>query len=137
MWRWFENFYIGIVVFVFYYVMGFFIVVFVMVNVIEIILCGVIKGIYENFVCGEWFEVIFFCLDIVCVMIFIVEYLFCFYVVLDRCKFMCSVMSVIDVVVIFFYYIGFVIIDNDDVSGVFVMFWVFCVFRIFKFFCYL
>lgn len=53
MWRWFENFYIGIVVFVFYYVMGFFIVVFVMVNVIEIILCGVIKGIYENFVCGE------------------------------------------------------------------------------------
>lgn len=55
-------------------------------------------------------------------MIFIVEYLFCFYVVLDRCKFMCSVMSVIDVVVIFFYYIGFVIIDNDDVSGVFVMF---------------
>lgn len=50
-----------------------------------------------------------------------------------RCKFMRSVMSIIDVVAILPYYIGLIIKDNDDVSGAFVTLRVFRVFRIFKF----
>lgn len=133
MWRWFENPHIGTAALVFYYVTGFFIAVSVMANVIETIPCGVIKGTHENPACGERFEAIFFCLDTACVMIFTAEYLLRLYAAPDRCKFMRSVMSVIDVVAILPYYIGLVITDNDDVSGAFVTLRVFRVFRIFKF----
>lgn len=105
MWRWFENPHIGTAALVFYYVTGFFIAVSVMANVIETIPCGVIKGTHENPACGERFEAIFFCLDTACVMIFTAEYLLRLYAAPDRCKFMRSVMSVIDVVAILPYYI--------------------------------
>ncbi|KAJ8302007.1 hypothetical protein KUTeg_020994 [Tegillarca granosa] len=66
-------------------------------------------------------------------MIFTAEYLLRLYAAPDRCRFMRSVMSIIDVVAILPYYIGLVITDNDDVSGAFVTLRVFRVFRIFKF----
>lgn len=75
----------------------------------------------------------FFCLDTACVMIFSCEYMLRLYAAPQRCKFMRSVMSVIDVVAIMPYYIGLFIKDNDDVSGAFVTLRVFRVFRIFKF----
>nr|XP_022299292.1 potassium voltage-gated channel protein Shal-like isoform X1 [Crassostrea virginica] len=133
MWRWFENPHIGTAALVFYYVTGFFIAVSVMANVIETIPCGVIPGTHENPACGERYELAFFCLDTACVMIFTAEYLLRLYAAPDRCKFMRSVMSVIDVVAILPYYIGLVMTENDDVSGAFVTLRVFRVFRIFKF----
>lgn len=87
----------------------------------------------ENLSCGDSFKVAFFCLDTACVMIFTVEYLLRLYAAPNRCKFMHSVMSLIDVVAIMPYYIGLGIKDNDDVSGAFVTLRVFRVFRIFKF----
>lgn len=66
-------------------------------------------------------------------MIFTAEYLLRLFAAPDRCKFMRSVMSVIDVVAIMPYYIGLFMTDNDDVSGAFVTLRVFRVFRIFKF----
>ena len=51
----------------------------------------------------------------------------------DRCKFMRSVMSVIDFVAIMPYYIGLGLSDDNEVSGAFVTLRVFRVFRIFKF----
>lgn len=87
----------------------------------------------ENLSCGDTFKVAFFCLDTACVMIFTAEYLLRLYAAPNRCKFMHSVMSLIDVVAIMPYYIGLAIKDNDDVSGAFVTLRVFRVFRIFKF----
>ncbi|XP_046575263.1 potassium voltage-gated channel protein Shal-like isoform X3 [Haliotis rubra] len=133
MWRAFENPHIGTAALVFYYVTGFFIAVSVIANVVETVPCGVEVGKKENRSCGDRFHVAFFCLDTACVMIFTAEYLLRLYAAPDRCKFMRSVMSIIDVVAILPYYIGLVITDNDDVSGAFVTLRVFRVFRIFKF----
>ncbi|XP_071083335.1 potassium voltage-gated channel protein Shal-like isoform X4 [Haliotis cracherodii] len=133
MWRAFENPHIGTAALVFYYVTGFFIAVSVIANVVETVPCGVVKGQKENPPCGDKFRIAFFCLDTACVMIFTAEYLLRLYAAPDRCKFMRSVMSIIDVVAILPYYIGLVITDNDDVSGAFVTLRVFRVFRIFKF----
>ena len=75
----------------------------------------------------------FFCLDTACVMIFTAEYFLRLYAAPDRCKFMRSVMSVIDFVAIMPYYIGLGLSDDNEVSGAFVTLRVFRVFRIFKF----
>ena len=133
MWRAFENPHTGTAALVFYYVTGFFIAISVMANVAETIPCGTVPGTLLNPPCGERYEDIFFCLDTACVMIFTAEYLLRFFAAPERCKFMRSVMSVIDVVAIFPYYIGLGISDNKDVSGAFVTLRVFRVFRIFKF----
>jgi potassium voltage-gated channel Shal-related subfamily D protein len=133
MWRWFENPHIGTAALVFYYVTGFFIAISVMANVIDTLPCGTIPGTLETPSCGERYQLAFFCLDTACVMIFTGEYLLRLYAAPDRCKFMRSVMSVIDVVAILPYYIGLVMTENDDVSGAFVTLRVFRVFRIFKF----
>ena len=133
LWRAFENPHTSTAALVFYYVTGFFIAISVMANVVETIPCGVIPGTNKNPPCGERYEVVFFCLDTACVMIFTAEYLVRLFAAPDRCKFMRSVMSVIDVVAILPYYIGLAMTDNKDVSGAFVTLRVFRVFRIFKF----
>ncbi|XP_025106658.1 potassium voltage-gated channel protein Shal-like isoform X3 [Pomacea canaliculata] len=133
MWRAFENPHVGTTALVFYYVTGFFIAVSVIANVVETIKCGKMPGSKVELSCGERYSVAFFCLDTACVMIFTAEYMLRLYAAPDRCRFMRSVMSVIDVVAILPYYIGLVLSDNDDVSGAFVTLRVFRVFRIFKF----
>lgn len=134
MWRAFENPHTSTAALVFYYVTGFFIAVSVVANVVETVPCTHKEGNPENKIsCGDTFKVAFFCLDTACVMIFTAEYLLRLYAAPFRCKFMRSVMSVIDVVAIMPYYIGLFIKDNDDVSGAFVTLRVFRVFRIFKF----
>jgi potassium voltage-gated channel Shal-related subfamily D protein 2 len=133
MWRAFENPHTGTMALVFYYVTGFFIAVSVVVNVIETIPCGLIPGTDRNPPCGELFEVELFCLDTACVVIFTAEYLMRLYAAPDRCRYVRSVMSVIDVVAILPYYVGLGITDNKDLSGAFVTLRVFRVFRIFKF----
>nr|QWK64009.1 potassium voltage-gated channel protein Shal [Scolopendra subspinipes] len=133
MWRAFENPHTGTSALVFYYVTGFFIAISVMANVVETVPCGMLAGTGRNLSCGDRYKIIFFCLDTACVMIFTAEYLLRLFAAPDRCKFMRSVMSIIDVVAIMPYYIGLGIKDNDDVSGAFVTLRVFRVFRIFKF----
>src|SRR6218665_1966748 len=133
MWRAFENPQTSTPALVFYYVTGFFIAVSVMTNVIETVPCGAIPGTNRNPPCGERYEVELFCLDTACVMLFTGEYLLRLYAAPIRCKYMRSVMSVIDAVAILPYYIGLGITDNKDLSGAFVTLRVFRVFRIFKF----
>lgn len=133
MWRAFENPHTSTAALVFYYVTGFFIAVSVMANVVETVPCGNRPGRAGKLPCGERFKIVFFCLDTACVMIFTAEYLLRLFAAPDRCKFVRSVMSIIDVVAILPYYIGLGITDNDDVSGAFVTLRVFRVFRIFKF----
>ena len=133
MWRAFENPHTSTAALVFYYVTGFFIAVSVGANVLETIPCGTIPGTDLNPPCGERYVIAFFCLDTACVMIFTAEYSLRLFAAPDRCKFICSVMSLIDVVAILPYYIGLGITDNKDVSGAFVTLRVFRVFRIFKF----
>ncbi|XP_076339425.1 potassium voltage-gated channel protein Shal-like isoform X2 [Tachypleus tridentatus] len=133
MWRAFENPHTSTAALVFYYVTGFFIAVSVMANVIETIPCTTDPETSESTSCGDIYKTAFFCLDTACVMIFTAEYLLRLYAAPNRCYFMRSVMSVIDVVAILPYYISLGMTNNEDLSGAFVTLRVFRVFRIFKF----
>lgn len=133
MWRSFENPHSSTPAIVFYYVTGFFIAVSVFANIVETVPCGAKPGTVDILDCGERYQLVFFCLDTACVMIFTVEYFMRLFAAPNRCKFLRSVMSIIDVVAILPYYIGLIITDNEDVSGAFVTLRVFRVFRIFKF----
>ncbi|XP_008319323.1 potassium voltage-gated channel subfamily D member 3-like isoform X2 [Cynoglossus semilaevis] len=131
-WRAFENPHTSTMALVFYYVTGFFIAVSVITNVVETVPCGSTTN-QKDMPCGERYTVAFFCMDTACVMIFTVEYLLRLFAAPSRCRFMRSVMSIIDVMAILPYYIGLVMTNNEDVSGAFVTLRVFRVFRIFKF----
>ncbi|MBN3323607.1 KCND1 protein, partial [Atractosteus spatula] len=133
LWRAFENPHTSTMALVFYYVTGFFIAVSVIANVVETVPCRPPKGRVKDLPCGEKYSLAFFCMDTACVLIFTFEYLMRLFAAPSRCKFMRSVMSVIDVVAIMPYYIGLVMPENEDVSGAFVTLRVFRVFRIFKF----
>ncbi|XP_051524587.1 potassium voltage-gated channel subfamily D member 1 [Myxocyprinus asiaticus] len=133
LWRAFENPHTSTMALVFYYVTGFFIAVSVIANVVETVPCRPLKGSKKELPCGEKYSLAFFCMDTACVLIFTFEYLMRLFAAPSRCKFMRSVMSVIDVVAIMPYYIGLVMPENEDVSGAFVTLRVFRVFRIFKF----
>ncbi|XP_028850239.1 A-type voltage-gated potassium channel KCND1 [Denticeps clupeoides] len=133
LWRAFENPHTSTMALVFYYVTGFFIAVSVIANVVETVPCRPLKGSTKDLPCGEKYSLAFFCMDTACVLIFTFEYLMRLFAAPSRCKFMRSVMSVIDVVAIMPYYIGLVMPENEDVSGAFVTLRVFRVFRIFKF----
>lgn len=149
MWRAFENPHTGTMALVFYYVTGFFIAVSVIANIIETVPLGdssakkssstsfssaphTQKG-HRFHTLGEMHKDVFFSLDTACVCIFTFEYLARFYAAPNRFKFARSIMSVIDVVAILPYYIGLIIVKNDELSGAFVTLRVFRVFRIFKF----
>ncbi|XP_071784129.1 potassium voltage-gated channel protein Shal-like isoform X2 [Asterias amurensis] len=132
MWRAFENPHTGTGALVFYYVTGFFIAVSVFANVVETVTCTPFPGTVEEVSCGTRYEDAFFCLDTACVLIFTVEYILRAYAAPDRCKFMRSVMCVIDVVAIMPYYIG-LMFNSDGLSGMFTTLRVFRVVRIFKF----
>ncbi|MEE6516432.1 hypothetical protein FKM82_025890, partial [Ascaphus truei] len=133
LWRAFENPHTSTMALVFYYVTGFFIAVSVIANVVETVPCRPPAGRLKELPCGEKYWLSFFCMDTACVLIFTFEYLMRLFAAPCRCKFMRSVMSIIDVVAIMPYYIGLVMPENEDVSGAFVTLRVFRVFRIFKF----
>lgn len=137
MWRAFENPRTSTPALVFYYVTGFFIAVSVMCNIVETVDCKTIMNVKGakplHKTCGEMYETQFFVVDTACVVIFTFEYFMRLYAAPDRCRFVRSVMSIIDVVAIMPYYIGLGLQDNKDVSGAFVTLRVFRVFRIFKF----
>ena len=120
MWRAFENPQTSTPALVFYYVTGFFIALSVLANVAETVPCGYTPGTDRDMACGERYEIELFCLDTACVMLFTGEYLLRLYAAPQRCKYIRSVMSVIDVVAILPYYIGLGITDNKDLSGAFV-----------------
>jgi len=134
LWKAFENPQTSTTALVFYYVTGFFIALSVTTNVVETVPCGPpVSGSSRFLSCGERYGVELFCLDTACVIIFTVEYLMRLYAAPARCRYIRSVMSVIDIVAILPYYIGLGISDNKDLSGAFVTLRVFRVFRIFKF----
>jgi len=105
MWRAFEYPHTSTPALVFYYVTGFFIAVSVCANVIETVPCSTDPGTGKSHSCGEHYGLEFFCLDTACVIIFTVEYLLRLFASPDRCQYLTSVMSVIDVVAILPYYI--------------------------------
>ncbi|CAD7682075.1 unnamed protein product [Nyctereutes procyonoides] len=134
LWRAFENPHTSTAALVFYYVTGFFIAVSVIANVVETIPCrGPARRPPREQPCGDRFPLAFFCMDTACVLIFTGEYLLRLFAAPSRCRFLRSVMSLIDVVAILPYYIGLFVPKNEDVSGAFVTLRVFRVFRIFKF----
>ncbi|CAO4373549.1 hypothetical protein L5515_010980 [Caenorhabditis briggsae] len=131
MWAAFENPHTSSIALVFYYVTGFFIAVSVLCNIVETIPCWYQDNMAVT--CGEAYEEQFFVVDTACVIIFTIEYFLRLFAAPDRCKFMRSIMSVIDVIAIMPYYVSLGLTDNKDVSGLFVTLRVFRVFRIFKF----
>uniref|UniRef100_A0A915KHV7 Ion transport domain-containing protein n=1 Tax=Romanomermis culicivorax TaxID=13658 RepID=A0A915KHV7_ROMCU len=120
MWRAFENPRINTPALVFYYVTGFFIAVSVGCNILETVAYKTDPHTKVTSTFGEQFEDQFFIIDTACVILFTLEYLLRLFAAPDRYKFVRSVMSIIDVVAIMPYYIGFWLQDNKDLSGAFV-----------------
>lgn len=118
MWNSFENPQVSSVALVFYYVTGFFIAVSVLSNIVETIPCKYLSDT-ETITCGELYEPQFFVLDSACVVIFTFEYLLRLFAAPDRCRFVRSIMSIIDVIAIMPYYIGLGLQDNKNISGAF------------------
>nr|QQY02494.1 potassium voltage-gated channel protein Shal 1 [Cryptocotyle lingua] len=133
LWRAFENPQASTLAVVLYYVTGFFIGVSVLANVTETVSCGTSPETGENIPCGEKYNNAFFCLDTACVMLFTVEYCARLYAAPSRCKFIRSVMSIIDIAAVLPYYIGLFMSNNKEFSGAFTTLRVFRVCRIFKF----
>ncbi|TPP58971.1 potassium voltage-gated channel protein Shal [Fasciola gigantica] len=133
LWRAFENPQISTLAIVLYYVTGFFIAVSVLANITETVSCEISVETGESIPCGERYNAAFFCLDTACVMLFTIEYLARLYAAPDRCKFVRSVMSIIDIAAVLPYYIGLVMTNNKEFSGAFTTLRVFRVCRIFKF----
>lgn len=81
---------------------------------------------------GKVYRNIFFGLDFFCVVIFIIEFIVCLYVVFYRLDFVRDLLNIIDLLGIIFYYIMVVervVNFNNVVLGFVVM--VFCMFRVF------
>ncbi|KAL7670058.1 hypothetical protein ACOME3_004996 [Neoechinorhynchus agilis] len=116
-----------------YYVLGVFIALSVLTNLIETVSCG--RNITSNktISCGLRYPKQFFVIDTACVLIFTVEYLLRLYASANRMKFVKSVMSIIDLVAIMPYYTGLAMSTKGELGGAFVTLRVFRVFRIFKF----
>lgn len=117
MWNAFENPHTSSVALVFYYVTGFFIAVSVSCNIFETVPCATVKSTRPHdepitITCGDQYEQQFFVVDTACVILFTIEYLLRLYSAPERCKFMRSIMSVIDVVAIMPYYVGLFLQDN-------------------------
>ncbi|CAH8831076.1 unnamed protein product [Trichobilharzia szidati] len=133
LWRAFENPQASTLAVVLYYVTGFFIAVSVLANITETVSCGISIETGESIPCGEKYNAAFFCLDTACVLLFTIEYLARLYAAPDRCKFVRSVMSIIDIAAVFPYYVGLFMSNNKEFSGAFTTLRVFRVCRIFKF----
>ncbi len=136
LWNAFENPQSGTMALVFYYVSGFFIAISVGANICETLEVTVETPnpkIFKSQTLGDKYKHEFFSLDTACVALFTTEYFLRLFASPSRCDYARSVMSVIDVVAIFPYYISLFVETNDEVSGAFVTLRVFRVFRIFKF----
>ncbi|KER34254.1 hypothetical protein T265_00104 [Opisthorchis viverrini] len=116
-----------------YYTTGFFIIVSVLSNMAETIICTE-KGQPDHpQTYGDKYTNIFFCVDTACVVIFTIEYMARLYAAESRWKYIKSVMALIDLVAILPYYIALFLPSNKNFSGSLVTLRVFRVFRIFKF----
>ncbi|KAK4472907.1 hypothetical protein MN116_004114 [Schistosoma mekongi] len=133
LWRAFENPRASTLAVVLYYVTGFFIAVSVLANITETVSCGISVETGDNVPCGEKYNSVFFCLDTACVLLFTVEYLARLFAAPAKCKFIRSVMSIIDIAAVFPYYVGLFMSNNKEFSGAFTTLRVFRVCRIFKF----
>ncbi|TNN12961.1 Potassium voltage-gated channel subfamily D member 3 isoform 2 [Schistosoma japonicum] len=133
LWRAFENPRASTLAVVFYYVTGFFIAISVLANITETVSCGISAETGDNVPCGEKYNSAFFCLDTACVLLFTVEYLARLFAAPAKCKFIRSVMSIIDIAAVFPYYVGLFVSNNKEFSGAFTTLRVFRVCRIFKF----
>ncbi|CAH8449867.1 unnamed protein product [Dicrocoelium dendriticum] len=133
LWRAFENPRISTLAVVLYYVIGFFIAVSVLANITETVSCGISPETGDSIPCGEKYNAAFFCLDTACVMLFTAEYVARLYAAPARCKFVRSIMSLIDIAAVLPYYVGLVVSNNKEFSGAFTTLRVFRVCRIFKF----
>lgn len=133
LWKAFENPQASTLAIVLYYVTGFFIALSVLANITETVSCGVSIETGASVPCGEKYNSAFFCLDTACVLLFTIEYLARLYASPSKCKFIRSVMSIIDIAAVFPYYVGLFMSNNKEFSGAFTTLRVFRVCRIFKF----
>ncbi|CAL8107009.1 unnamed protein product [Calicophoron daubneyi] len=133
LWRAFENPRVSTLALVLYYVTGFFIAVSVLANITETVSCEISVETGESIPCGEKYNEAFFCLDTACVMLFTIEYLARLYAAPARCKFIRSVMSIIDIAAVLPYYVALIMSNSKEFSGAFTTLRVFRVCRIFKF----
>ncbi|KAK4469380.1 hypothetical protein MN116_006937 [Schistosoma mekongi] len=135
LWTMFENPEENSAAYMIYYTTGFFIIVSVLSNMAETIPCsdGKLIDVYPLRTYGDKYANIFFCVDTACVLIFTIEYLSRLYASPSRCKYMRSIMAIIDLTAVLPYYISIIVPAGLQFSGSLVTLRVFRVFRIFKF----
>lgn len=92
---------------IFYIIYGFFIFFSVLIVLLEMLCCDVNKIV----ICGEVYYGIFFIIELICVVVFMLELLVWFYVCFEKKKFMFDVLNIIDVFVIFLYYIILIVMS--------------------------
>ena len=142
LWRAFENPQRNSISLTIYYVTGFFILVSVLANICETIPWAkedvlqpgghyTISIVMLTF--GDKFKHAFLVIDTACVIIFTVEYLLRMFGAPNRCKFVRSTMSIIDIAAIFPSYISLFLGEQSQFGGAFTTLRVLRVFRIFKF----
>ncbi|XP_019627369.1 PREDICTED: potassium voltage-gated channel protein Shal-like [Branchiostoma belcheri] len=110
------------------YVTGYFIAVSVISNIVETVKCGPPDGP----TCGERYSWAFRCLDTVCVALFTIEFFARFFSAPDRMKFLKSFMTIIDILAIMPFYLGF-LIKQDKIKRAFMTLRVCRSFRILRF----
>ncbi|CAH8495705.1 unnamed protein product [Schistosoma mattheei] len=135
LWTMFENPEENSAAYMIYYTTGFFIIISVLSNMAETIpyTNGKLKDVFPLRTYGDKYANIFFCIDTACVLIFTIEYISRLYASPSRCKYMRSVMAIIDLTAVLPYYISLIVPAGLQFSGSLVTLRVFRVFRIFKF----
>ncbi|CAH1272358.1 KCND3 [Branchiostoma lanceolatum] len=118
----------------FNYIIGFFVMISILANIIETVPVQETDGSkISSTPMGDKYNLIFTCLDTACVAIFTVEYVLRVYAAPSRARFVSSGMSIIDLIAILPFYIGLCLADTGNVNAIFVTLRVFRVFRVLKF----
>ncbi|XP_019631157.1 PREDICTED: potassium voltage-gated channel protein Shal-like [Branchiostoma belcheri] len=115
MWKVFHDLSSSVYGHAFSLVVGFFITVAVITNIVETISCNS----RHKMSCGEAYPWIFECIDTACVVIFTIEFSLLFVSAPNKCDFFKNIMTFVDLMAILPFYLSLVAGKNDSITPLF------------------